>query len=165
MMLNVRDIFSYRVVILCFQMGPILTFTIGWYDSIYMLSTPWCSRAVPQPSTDLALHRFAAEFGWDPAFSMQYGRQLITMVDISTLLKTTIGLQTATIWFLLSWSIPSHTSYPFLYLCRAVVSDSTGYSSIRLTIQPKSECMSSHLGVGWLLAGGGLSINHGWNSF
>lgn len=42
---------------------------------INMLSTPWCSRAVPQPSTDLALHRFAAEFGWDPAFSMQYGRQ------------------------------------------------------------------------------------------
>jgi len=40
-----------------------------------MLSTPWCSRAVPQPSTSLALHRFAVEFRWDPAFSMQYGRQ------------------------------------------------------------------------------------------
>jgi len=40
------------------------------------LSTPWSSRAVPQPSTDLALHRFAVEFRWDPAFSMQYGRRL-----------------------------------------------------------------------------------------
>ena len=39
-------------------------------------STPWCSRAVPQPSTDPALHRLAAEFGWDPACSMQYGRRL-----------------------------------------------------------------------------------------
>ena len=42
-------------------------------------STPWSSRAVPQPSTDLALHRFAVEFGWDPAFSMQCGRQLTPM--------------------------------------------------------------------------------------
>lgn len=40
-------------------------------------STPWCSRAVPQPSTDPALHRLAAEFGWDPAYSMQYGRRLL----------------------------------------------------------------------------------------
>jgi hypothetical protein len=40
-------------------------------------STPWCSRAVPQLSTDLALHRLAMEFGWDPAFSMQYGRRLL----------------------------------------------------------------------------------------
>ena len=40
-------------------------------------STPRGSRAVPQPSTDLALHRLAREFGWDPAFSMQYGRRLI----------------------------------------------------------------------------------------
>jgi hypothetical protein len=39
-------------------------------------STPWCSRAVPQPSTDPALHRLATEFGWDPACSMQYGRRL-----------------------------------------------------------------------------------------
>jgi len=51
-----------------------------------MLSTPWCSRAVPQPSTDLALHRFAAEFGWDPAFSMQYGRQL-KHVDVSDAIR------------------------------------------------------------------------------
>ena len=43
-------------------------------------STPWSSRAVPQPSTDLALHRLAMEFEWDPAFSMQYGRRLIDMV-------------------------------------------------------------------------------------
>jgi hypothetical protein len=40
-------------------------------------STPWCSRAVPQPSTDPALHRLATEFGWDPACSMQYGRRLL----------------------------------------------------------------------------------------
>lgn len=40
-------------------------------------STPWSSRAVPQPSTDLALHRLAMEFEWDPAYSMQYGRRLI----------------------------------------------------------------------------------------
>lgn len=40
-------------------------------------STPWRSRAVPQPSTTLALHRLAMEFEWDPAFSMQYGRRLI----------------------------------------------------------------------------------------
>ena len=43
-------------------------------------STPWSSRAVPQPSTDLALHRLAMEFEWDPAFSMQYGRRLIVNV-------------------------------------------------------------------------------------
>jgi hypothetical protein len=40
-------------------------------------STPWCSRAVPQLSTDLALHRLAMEFEWDPAHSMQYGRRLL----------------------------------------------------------------------------------------
>ena len=40
-------------------------------------STPWGSRAVPQLSTDLALHRLAMEFEWDPAYSMQYGRRLL----------------------------------------------------------------------------------------
>lgn len=44
-------------------------------------STPWSSRAVPQPSTDLALHRFAVEFRWDPACSMQYGRRLNKVRD------------------------------------------------------------------------------------
>ena len=45
-------------------------------------STPWSSRAVPQPSTDLALHRLAMEFEWDPACSMQYGRRLTVDMTI-----------------------------------------------------------------------------------
>lgn len=40
-------------------------------------STPWSSRAVPQPSTDLALSRLASEFERDPAHSIQYGRRLV----------------------------------------------------------------------------------------
>lgn len=52
--------------------------TIGnWEVTVKKPSTPWRSRAVPQPSTTLALHRLAMEFEWDPAFSMQYGRRLI----------------------------------------------------------------------------------------
>ena len=55
-----------------------------WQQDVYRVnadghekpSTPWGSRAVPQLSTDLALHRLAMEFEWDPACSMQYGRRL-----------------------------------------------------------------------------------------
>ena len=64
---------------------------IGCHMATSMLSTPWCSRAVPQPSTDLALHRLAAEFGWDPAFSMQYGRQPVRGSSDAKLGYLTIG--------------------------------------------------------------------------
>ena len=78
MMLNVPSMNSYRVFrwLLYEAELPQTFFTIGFIAYQTMLSTPWCSRAVPQPSTDLALHRFAVEFRWDPAFSMQYGRRL-----------------------------------------------------------------------------------------
>ena len=65
-------------------------------EKLHVLSTPWCSRAVPQPSTDLALHRFAAEFGWDPAFSMQYGRQLRSDVVPVTSLPVLSGVKQPT---------------------------------------------------------------------
>lgn len=48
----------------------------GWLGGVKKPSTPWSSRAVPQPSTDLALSRLASEFGRDPAHSIQYGRRL-----------------------------------------------------------------------------------------
>lgn len=47
------------------------------------LSTPRDSRAVPQPSTNLALSCLASEFGWDLALSAQYGRQLIRLLGAS----------------------------------------------------------------------------------
>ena len=70
-------------------------FTIGYYILYYRVvifviikpSTPWSSRAVPQLSTDLALHRLAMEFEWDPAFSMQYGRRLMIRVSFIISLK------------------------------------------------------------------------------
>jgi hypothetical protein len=78
---NVCGIFNYRAPA---KNLAVLAVSFGRLSGVHiltkMLSTPWCSRAVPQPSTDLALHRFAAEFGWDPAFSMQYGRQLNTLI-------------------------------------------------------------------------------------
>ena len=38
-------------------------------------SIPRLSLAVPQPSTHRALHFLALEFGWDPAFAVQYDRR------------------------------------------------------------------------------------------
>lgn len=69
---------NYRVL-QSLTIGLIKKATIGFAsDYQEKPSTPWSSRAVPQPSTDLALHRLAMEFEWDPACSMQYGRRLVS---------------------------------------------------------------------------------------
>lgn len=74
-----RDIFDYRELIDYRELNDYRG--MSDYRELGGLgkkpSTPWRSRAVPQPSTTLALHRLAMEFEWDPAFSMQYGRRLI----------------------------------------------------------------------------------------
>jgi hypothetical protein len=48
---------------------------IGIDSENYETSIPRISLAVPQPSTHRALHFLALEFGWDPAFAMQYDRR------------------------------------------------------------------------------------------
>lgn len=67
-----------------FSTRSILPFTFNYRVNMFdgwKPSTPWGSRAVPQLSTDLALHRLAMEFEWDPACSMQYGRRLKIFLD------------------------------------------------------------------------------------
>lgn len=109
-------------------------------NKINLLSTPWCSRAVPQPSTDLALHRFAAEFGWDPAFSMQYGRQpmcIIVCVEVWDKTAAAIGCTYNTI-ITKAHQGPSIVLVGSLltgHLCRVAVGESTGRHSTRLTTQ------------------------------
>ena len=49
--------------------------------TIKAVSTLRLSQAVAHPSTIQALHYFTLEFKWDPVLSMQYGRQLVTIVN------------------------------------------------------------------------------------
>ena len=73
---------SSHVLSICGKSSPISQLSGHPGDTCKKPSTPWCSRAVPQPSTDPALHRLATEFGWDPACSMQYGRRLLLPVTL-----------------------------------------------------------------------------------
>lgn len=108
-------------------------------------STPRISRAVPQPSTDLALYRFAMEFGWDPAYSIQYGRRLLLLTLLPSycsshyrnacpfIMKLTPPLKFTIGKFACTWStypknwvaMYDHRALLFMYFCRVVVSEST----------------------------------------
>lgn len=126
-------------------------------------STPWGSRAVPQLSTDLALHRLAMEFEWDPACSMQYGRRLKGLLlwtsrfrsksfypIVTTIYPIVVLLLSGKSLTQQFWNFHHQNvtlllrSWHFLHLCRALLLS-------RWIHQVLYEVVKKLLRLGWLL--------------